>query len=379
MEEQQGNRGQKGLKELVLDRGLCVGCGACVNLCPYQCIYRDNTILLHSCDLDGGRCYAYCPRTPTDLEALRKSLFDPKDLTPEIGAIKAFYITRAADPRIREDAQHGGTVTALVRFALKEGIIDTAVLAEDTGAFLPSAIAVTDPVESTKGLKSKFVVSPSLATFNSIAKEDVEKIGVVATPCQALALAKMRMDPIKEKDNTIGKLKLVIGLFCGWALSWRELVSVLRSKTSLDAISGMDIPPSMHHILQVYTKDGTIDISLDEILSCVRESCSYCLDMTAEFSDISVGSARLQEGWDEAKGWNQVIVRTETGVDLIARARAQGILEFHDIPETNLDKLKKASTKKKMSAIENLMARSGSPEDLLYLNSHDPMLKTLIG
>jgi len=379
MEEQKQNRGQKSLKAFVNVRGLCVGCGACVNLCPYQVVYRDNTIVLNDCDLDVGRCYAFCPRTPTDLETLRKRLFDQEDLTPEIGAIKAFYITRAVDPQIRENAQHGGTVTALVHLALEEGIIDSAVLAEGTEGLLPSAIAVSDPAEARKGLKSKFVVSPALAEFNRIIKEAPEKIGVVATPCQALSLAKMQMKPVEGKDNSIDKLKLVIGLFCGWALSWRKLVSVLRSKTDIDAIVGMDIPPSKYHTMQVYTTNGTVDISLDEITPCVRDGCNYCFDMTAEFSDISVGSARLPEGWDEAKGWNQVIVRTQTGVDLMERARARGILEFHDIPEGNLDKLKKASTNKKIAAVENLMAKSGTAEDLLYLDCHDPMLNGLIG
>ncbi len=40
-----------------------------------------------------------------------------------------------------------------------------------------------------------------------------EKIGVVATPCQAFALAKMRLKPkLDSGSNPIDKLKLVIGL-----------------------------------------------------------------------------------------------------------------------------------------------------------------------
>jgi len=349
-----------------------------VNLCPYQAVYRDHMIVLNDCDLDVGQCYAFCPRTPTDLEKLRKRLFNQDDLTPEIGCVKAFHIVRATDPKIHEIAQHGGTVTVLVRLALEEGMIDTAVLAEGAQDLLPSAVSVSDPAEATKGAKSKFVVSPTLAEFNRIVRGAAEKIGVVATPCQALALAKMRMKPVEGKDNNIDKLKLVIGLFCGWALSWRNLVSVARSKTDLDAIVGMDIPPSKYHTMQVYTTNGTIDISLEEITPCVRDGCNYCFDMTAEFSDISVGSARLQEGWDEAKGWNQVVVRTHTGMDLIERARARGILEFHDIPERNLDKLKKASTNKKITAVKNLMTKSGTAEDLLYLDCRDPVLSGLI-
>ena len=58
---------QKLLKNNVLDAKLCTGCGACVNICPYQTIYNDRTVQLHYCDLTDGKCYAYCPRTPADL------------------------------------------------------------------------------------------------------------------------------------------------------------------------------------------------------------------------------------------------------------------------------------------------------------------------
>ena len=123
-------RGQKELIAEVQDAGLCTGCGACVNLCPYYATSKDKTVVKDVCDRTAGRCYAFCPRTPTDLESIRKQLFDPQDLTPELGAVKGFYLTRASDPDIRSIAQHGGTVTTLMSLALAEGIIDTALLAE---------------------------------------------------------------------------------------------------------------------------------------------------------------------------------------------------------------------------------------------------------
>ena len=72
--------------------------------------------------------------------------------------------------------------------------------------------------------------------------------------------------------------------------------------------------------------------------------------MTAEFSDLSVGSARLPEGWETARSWNQVIVRTERGMDLLELARRRGVLEFREVPAGNLEKLKAASLGKKRAA-----------------------------
>jgi len=368
--------GQKELNQEVKDAHFCTGCGACVNLCPYQASYRDQIVMLHPCNLKEGGCYAFCPRTPTDLEGLKKTLFDPKDIIPELGAVKGFYITRAADPETRARGQHGGTVTALITLALQQGIIDLAILAEEGRNLLPQSATVQDPGEIKKRSRSKFVVSPNVAEFNRLAREGGRKIGIVATPCQALALAKMRMKPLKTYAERIDQLKLVIGIFCGWALSWGGLVELLRKKIDLSEIEGMDIPPSKYHLLQLYTKKGTIDIPLDEVTSSVRGACWYCPDLTAEFSDLSVGSARLPEGWEEAKGWNQVIVRTPLGQKLLNLAKKKGLLEFRDVPEGNLAKLKTASLGKKRTAVKNLKLRSRDPKSLFYLDPEDPVLKT---
>ena len=346
-DRESGRGGQKELEERVIKTDLCTGCGACVNICPYQATYRDKTVTLHSCDLSRGRCYDFCPQTPVDREALQHKLADGTEVIPELGAADGFFITRAADERIRGGAQHGGTVTALIVLALREGLIDAAVLAGEGEDLLPRGITVRDSETAATMGKSRFVVSPTLAEFNRAVRTDCRRIGVVATPCQALALAKMRTQPVTELDNGIEKLRLVIGLFCGWALAWRELTALVGGKTDLARVTGMDIPPSRYHTLEVYTEDGTVPVSLDEVNPCVRASCRSCVDMTAEFSDLSVGSARLPEGWTEARGWNQLIVRTRRGSELLELARRKGVLEFREVPAGNWEKLKAASLAKK--------------------------------
>jgi coenzyme F420 hydrogenase subunit beta len=262
--------------------------------------------------------------------------------------------------------------------ALREGIIDTAVVADEGAGLLPEGAMAQDPEAIRKRGRSKFVVAPNVAEFNRLAKEGGKKIGMVATPCQGLALAKMREKPLKNYADRIDQLKLVIGLFCGWALSWRNLTALLNKKIALEEIEGMDIPPSKYHLLQLYTKKGQIDISLDEVNSSVRGACWYCPDLTGEFSDISVGSARLPEGWGVAKGWNQVIVRTPMGQRLLDLARDRGVLEFREVPEGNLERLKTASLGKKKTAVKNLKIRSRDPKNLFYLDPEDPVLGPLV-
>lgn len=345
-----GQGGQRELEGRVLAAHRCTGCGACVNLCPYQAVYHDRTVTLHPCDLHQGRCYAYCPQLPTDLDSLRRERNDAA-ATPELGALQGFYIARAADGEIRAGAQHGGTVTALMALALREGIIDGAVVAEKGEGLLPRAATVTDPAALRGRGGSRFVVSPAVAEFNRAAQQaELTRIGVVATPCQALALAKIRSHSAGDAAAAGNRLRLVVGLFCGWALDWRKLAALLSPRLDLEGITGMDIPPSRYQRLEVYREGETVPVPLTEVTPCVREACHTCPDMTAEFSDLSVGSARLPEGWEAARRWNQVIVRTARGAELLDLARRRGVLEFRAVPEGNLERLKAAALGKKRAA-----------------------------
>lgn len=339
------------LQQHVLDTDLCAYCGACVNLCPYLMAYHDRIVVRDMCNRMDGGCMDVCPRVPTDFSSLIRSFFDEKEITPELGAVRAFHITRAVDESLRSHAQHGGTVTALIQLALEEGVIDAAVLSGETEPLLPTGVAIDRTSRPGQYSKSRFVASPNVAAFNELARTQAKAVGIVATPCQAQALAKMRVSRnVRIKANS-EKVRLVIGLFCGWAFSHAALSALLAEKVDdLDSIIGMDIPPSRYQVLDVFTTNGKISISLDEVEKCIRPACRTCSDMTAEFSDISVGSARLPEGWEEARSWNQVLVRTEAGEKLINLAKSKGVLEFREVPEQNLAKLKRASLNKKKEA-----------------------------
>ena len=370
---------QKFLKRYVLDEGLCTGCGACVNLCPYQVIYHDRTVQLHSCDLEDGRCYHYCPRTTTDLNAVRAFLFEPADLTPEIGAVKGYYFSRAVDAGLHQTSQHGATVTALMQLAIAEGLIDSAVVSSRNPEFEQEGFITGDHSDLRKNAGSKFTVSPTVAAFNKRVTDDKARIGVVATPCQTLALAKMKLKPAKEDAARIKQLQLVIGLYCGWTLSFEKYVRLLLEKNiSLESVIKTDIPAGKN-VLEFFTTHGAKTIPFKEVQTCIREACLYCMDSTAEFADVSVGSARFAGDWGEVCRWNQLIVRTARGKELVDLAVKKGVLELREAPAESLQELKAAAVQKKKDALKNIIRKSGSVRNLLYLDSHDPMVKKYLG
>ena len=372
-------KGQQFLKKHVLEESLCTGCGACVGLCPYQVIYHDRTVQLHNCDLEDGRCYVYCPRTMTDLVTLRTMLFNPVDLTPEIGSVKGYYFSRSVDSELRAAAQHGGTVTALMELALAEGLIDSAIVSSRNSEFEQEGVMIRNKKDLQKNAKSKFIVSPTVAAFNKLVTKDEGRIGVVATPCQALALAKMKSKPGQEDFNKVNQLQLVIGLYCGWTLSIDKYAKMLsENNINRETVSGVDIPAGKN-VLEVFTNHGVKNIPFHEVEACIRTACQYCLDSTAEYADVSVGSARFSGVWEEVRKWNQLIVRTDKGQELIDVAVKKGVLEIWEAPVESLDELKQAAVRKKKQALRNIVQKSGSIKNLLYLDGSDPVVKKYLG
>jgi len=366
---------QKFLKKHVLDKGLCTGCGACVGICPYQVIYHDRTVQLHGCDLGKGRCYDYCPRTPCDVGALRERYFSADDLTPEIGAVRGYYFSRAADSGLRDIGQHGATATALLELALSEGLIDAAVVSSRDQLSLRKGVIVQNRETIRTHAGSQFTVSATVAAFHRLVTKQTGQVGIVATPCQALALAKMKFNPGHEDIARVRQLRLVVGLYCGWTLSAEKYLKLLTDKgIVLESITKMDIPAGKN-ILEIRTKDRLHSIAMEEVQTCIREACLYCMDSTAEYADVSVGSARFAGSWEDVREWNQLIVRTTQGKDLVDLAVRKGVLEIREAPAESLKELKEAAVNKKKNALKNIIRKSGSAKNLLYLDTSDPVVK----
>jgi coenzyme F420 hydrogenase subunit beta len=366
-------KGGLSLRADVIDRGLCAGCGACVGMCPYLVAYRGRIVALDDCAVEQGRCYGFCPRTATDLDEASEAAFGAAYDDGPIGRVAEVLMARAASEDIRRKAQYGGTVSALVAFAIERGFIDSAVLTKSDASLLPAGVLARKASEVLSRAGSNYVAAPTLAAFNREAqREEVRRVGVVATPCQALALAKMRGSAL-ENRNHIEKLSLVVGLFCTWALDYQAFASFLAERTPLERVSKLDIPPPPANVLQVVAGSEKLSISLDEVRRFIRPSCNVCLDMTAEFADVAVGAA---EGID---GWNTLIVRSERGRELVEAARKAGVIETDALPDENLNHLKGASLGKRRRALANIRAMTGSDDDLLYLDLRPKTRERLLG
>lgn len=325
--------GQSRLIEEVLDKGLCVRCGACVGFCPYFSYFDGQVVVMDRCQATGDRCYQVCP-VVNHLEAGSTQVLPSLENQP-IGPVERVLMARATDADIRHTAQYGGVVSALMTYALERGIIDSAILTDRGGLFSPEGREIQNKTDVHRYSGSRYTASGTLTALNQAVKKPGNTIGVVGLPCQMDALARMGAST-EDPDDLKDRIRLTLGLFCTWALDYRKVAGYLEKEGVKGPFLKFDIPPPPAEIFQVKTDAGWREFPLSGIRPCIQKGCLLCEDMTAEKSDISVGVVEGEEGW------NTVIVRTQRGDALMGRASEDGRIETRDLPQENLDHLKEA-------------------------------------
>jgi coenzyme F420 hydrogenase subunit beta len=207
---------------------------------------------------------------------------------------------------------------------------------------VPRLITSADEVSECAG--SKFMAAPTLSVINRGAIQGYERMGVVGTPCQLTALAQMKTNPL-NRENFKDPVALTVGLFCTWAIDTRKLLPLLTECIGDACIQGMDMPPPPSEIMLIDTDAGKVEIPLERIRKLVPKGCHVCPDMTSEWSDVSVG---VLEGKPD---WNTLIIRTQTGDELVKDACNKGYLETKPMPTENFKDLCIAAANKKKRAL----------------------------
>lgn len=336
------NRGLKGLEERVLKKGICVACGACLSLCPYLRSWQGRVVKLHDCNLDEGRCFAYCPRTTEESD----------DSDGEVGPVRKIFMAKAKNAVWREKAQSGGVVSALIDFALGKKAVAAAILTLRETDILPEGRIVRNREDILNCAGSSYVSGPTLEALHKGPWLGEEKIGVVGLPCQAIALKRMKSSSLEQR-TPVDRVELVIGLFCTWALEYERFNAFLKKKLGRSVVLKLEITPPPERLLKIHTNGQLQTLPVDQIRPFIRKGCQVCLDMTAERADISAGTV---EG---VEGWNTVILRSERGETIFKEAEEEGVVECQPLPEDRLTHLKEASLLKKRRGLDQLREING--------------------
>ncbi|MFZ5596634.1 MAG: Coenzyme F420 hydrogenase/dehydrogenase, beta subunit C-terminal domain [Bacillota bacterium] len=351
--------GQEQLKTGVIEKGLCSGCGMCVDLCPYIKAMRDRVGVINPCGIKEGTCYMACPKAGLDVSRMDSLVFGAPRVDQALGVFKDIYFARAV--KKPAGGQYGGVASGLMAFALDRGLAGGAVV---TGgdALNPGPVLAKSGREVLECAGSRYTAAPTLAALNRAVREGEGKLGLVGRPCQVEAVRKLQQAEVNEAHGAWrGSVVLTVGLFCFWSLD-PGFYDFLSERAGGEEILRVDIPVEG---LTITTSGGSRTWPVDEIRQYIKGSCNSCVDCTAEWADLSVGSTE----YDPA--WNTLVVRSDAGRSLVDDAAAEGVIEIKPYPADRLPILRKAALNKKM----RVLAGEGRPDYLSIDGSYMDEMK----
>jgi len=307
------------LEKNVVLTGRCVGCGTCVVVCPFSCLeYREGEPrIIKECKVC-GICAQTCPTYEWSWPKAENFVFGRERKPEEVfGIYRKVAVAKAKDDRVMRVCQDGGVSTALLLFALENGIIDGAVVAGTSKEkpFYPAPKLAMTAEQILESAGTKYSYSPNVLALAEVLKQKKMNVAFVGTPCEIRTVRKIQMAGLKRFS---APLKLLVGLMCSEAFDYGGLMEKHVQKVlgiNLADIAKMNIKGKM----LVTTKGEVRTIPLADIKQYARNSCRFCDDFSSELADISVGGLGLE-------GWTFVVVRTEQGEKVFDAAEKAGAL-----------------------------------------------------
>jgi coenzyme F420 hydrogenase subunit beta len=242
------------------------------------------------------------------------------------GKYKEVMALKAKDAKIAGIAQDGGVVSAVLCYALDQGVIDGALLAGKSDTpWLPKPVVATTREQILAAAGTKYTISPNMSAVKEAVRENgLEKIAIVGTPCQVYAARKMQLYPFGAR-HVADKIAMTVGIFCTENFSYAGLKTIIEDhcKVPIGSVTKMEIGKGK------FSVKGARDVAIPikETHKYEQDSCHVCSDLTAEFADISTGSIGTPDGW------STVFTRTTRGSDLVKKALAAGLFDRKEMSE----------------------------------------------
>jgi coenzyme F420 hydrogenase subunit beta len=359
---------------------LCLGCGACIPACPagaLTLIDIEEDGLRPRGDADRcrhcGSCLQVCPGLSVDKRVLnhQEPSREPSDfrsgapdsvsvLDTAWGTVREVWEGYAADPEIRFQGSSGGVATALSLFCLErrrmQGVLH--IGADAAHPLTNAAVLSTDRDQLLRCTGSRY--APAAPSLGLPSLEPTGRPYVfVGKPCDVAAVRKWQaLQRVKDAEPKAegraagpraSNIGLLISIFCAGTPSTRgtrrilDELSVRPDEVVALRYRGQGWPGRT----TVITKNGqprersmTYEDSWGTILSAHTSfRCRLCPDATGELADLSCGDPWYRTIEPDDPGRSLVLVRTETGRQLLHEAMAAGYVQldrvgFETLPQS---------------------------------------------
>lgn len=319
---------------------LCSNCGACKAICPKDAISFVSTplgrmyaVVNNNC-IDCGLCTQVCPT------------LDKQDLHDEfedrfIGTIQNVYVGRSTDEDIFRNAQSGGVCTAILSYLFDTMSIDCAILCKMGFGHpaMPMAVVVHNKEQLRESQKSCYTPVELLSSLKQT--KDKDSVAIVGLPCHIQGV-----ESLIRKSKKFKNIRYKLGLVCDRTLcsGILDVVTALSSDIKEDVkLAWRDktarIVAGEHYYyrnapITLTNKLGRVNklipnqyrFALKDFFTAPR--CRVCYDKLNTFADVVLGDPWGMTDVDWVSGDSLVVVRTETGNNLIKDMMGNGYLSL---------------------------------------------------
>ena len=316
----------------VVDTGKCVGCAACVTICPtdvFDYVGEEPVDTRPEACVHCVLCADVCPvLSPPDHTIADVMHYREPKLDEGYGIYAYECLVRATKPEITARAQDGGLISAILLHQLERGGIKGAVI----GDVLPDDPQIgiqrlaTTPQAILDARGSRYTYSPNTVALREAIEKDIKPIAVVGVPCQVDGVRQQQHSGIRLAMNKWYRenIKLVLGLFCSEAFTHESIAAVARDygrdRKEIDNIN-------IKGKVIIRFTDGVVEQrSLKEFQQYARPACLYCQDYSTDQADIGAGGIGLD-------GWTYTVVRTEAGHEAFQACLDDGWLETRPVSD----------------------------------------------
>nr|VFK43573.1 MAG: Coenzyme F420-reducing hydrogenase, beta subunit [Candidatus Kentron sp. TC] len=335
---------------VITDNDLCVSCGACFHICPYENIQirldsrrgkwepvmPETDICDRRCN---GKelCLSVCPSYDVDYIALAES--DKNNL---LGRIERVYTGFSRNEEIRFGSSSGGFIRELCAMLLDSGEIDGVI-----------SITHDEGLEYTPKIVRDIGQMPCSVYYNidfenaiDLLRNSDGKYLLIALPCQITSIElftnKKKYRHLKER------IYAKVALICGYVHDRTSVEAIFHyhhfdSKEITYRGNGRDPLINMRNGSEELEYDAFYPKNLKEVISSrmmfdnflPQLGCLFCVDHIGYCADLVVGDAWLEKYRDDKVGVNIIISRTRKAEELIRRMTS---FDFTQAPQEDIVK-----------------------------------------
>lgn len=320
----------------------CSGCGLCESICPVKAISVEENRgffrpeVRNSC-IGCGKCISACPGR-IESKLISYQMF------------KYIQYGHSNNMKLRKEAASGALTTEILKYLLREGIVDYVVTAgvyqnDKNAGFVVVDKHCVDNLDKYSG--SNYCPTNIGRAIRRI-KEIDGKYAVVCLPCLARGL-----DSVRKTDNQLGlRIKFVITLLCNHIPSYEATEYLIRKykicHPRMIKYRGNGWFGSFRAYNTSEKETEFFSVPFSEYFGTKyseyfwQQACINCKDHFGIFSDVCMGDADFVKYREDKENDGETILFSNNHemVDIICRMDELGIISvFSNISKEELEEI----------------------------------------